>query len=381
MFMLDRPLLPKYSKASLNSLSSGTSGISSISSGSTIASQNTVTTVICSVPPKPNGKTLSRASSAASLGRPYQTASDEPKSQRKARSAPDKNVQKLKEKSEKSKKKSASKNGRQWSADSGVETGYVSLEKIDGDVDTPYILPPRITTYAESECYLMNLPRCDQFATHLARNLKPLINELKFTSERQAKDLIKQFANKLHRLAQESVIAFPRSASTVNNSPRFQEFLRIAVENVVVGSVHDLVFPPICYLSRQEDRELLACTEYLHQKTDFSADQLGLTDDFCIPLPAAVVELSALDHHTTPLDRMTCIYDTVQQIGAHIRQAVLDTHADSDDVRIPDDLAYPNDREMVLLLATVIVQSRPKHLLSTLNYADLFAWAVPSDMM
>ena len=201
----------------------------------------------------------------------------------------------------------------------------------------------------------MNLPRCDQFATHLARNLKPLINELKFPkSEKQAKDVIKQFANKLHRLAQESVIAFPRSASTANNSPRFQEFLRIAVENVVVGSVHGLVFPPICHLSRAEDRELLSCIgkklnsflarkfkyllissliEYLHQKTDFSADQLGLPEDFCIPLPAAVVELAALDHHTTPLDRMTCIYDTVQQIGAHIRQAVLDTHADSDDIR------------------------------------------------
>ena len=388
MFTLDRPLLPKYSKASLNSLSSATSGISSISSNS-ISSQNTVTTVI-SVPPKPNGKTSSRASSAASLGRPYQTKVDEPTNQRKARSAPEKPPKKSKKKS---------KNGRQWSADSGVETGYVSMEKIDGDVDTPFILPPRITTYAESECYLMNLPRCDQFASHLARNLKPLISELKFSSERQAKELIKHFANKLHRLAQESVIAFPRSASTANNSPRFQEFLRIAVENVVVGSVHALVFPPICHLSRAEDRELLQCIEYLHQKTDFSADQLGLPEDFCIPLPAAVVELSALDHHTTPLDRMTCIYDTVQQIGAHIRQAVLDTHADSDDIRskylhltsfgmlkltfclVPDDLAYPNDREMVLLLATVIVQSRPKHLLSTLNYADIFAWAVPSDMM
>ena len=127
MFMLDRPLLPKYSKASLGSLSSATSGISSISSSS-IASQNTVTTVICSAPPKPNGKTLSRASSAASLGRPYQTTLDEPKNQRKARSAPDKNVAKSKEKT----KKKSSKNGRQWSADSGVETGYVSLEKLDG---------------------------------------------------------------------------------------------------------------------------------------------------------------------------------------------------------------------------------------------------------
>ena len=139
--------------------------------------------------------------------------------------------------------------GRQWSADSGIETGSRNLSATSGlnqteshgDIDTNFILPPRITTYAESECYLMNLPRCDQFATHLARNLKPLIAELQFKSGvKNAKNVISQFADKLHRLAQESVIAFPRSACTVNNSPRFQEFLRIAVENVVVGSVHEL---------------------------------------------------------------------------------------------------------------------------------------------
>ena len=54
--------------------------------------------------------------------------------------------------------------------------------------------------------------------------------------------------------------------------------------------------------------------------------------DFCIPLPAAVVELAALDQRSTPLDRMTCIYDTVHQVGVHIRQAVLDTHGDSNDI-------------------------------------------------
>ena len=29
---------------------------------------------------------------------------------------------------------------------------------------------------------------------------------------------------------------------------------------------------------------------------------------------------------------MTCIYDTVHQVGVHIRQAVLDTHGDSNDI-------------------------------------------------
>lgn len=220
MFVLDRPLVPKYSKNDLTSLSS--SGVSSAASSdlASLKSNSTVTTVI-NIPSKINGKTNSRTNSASSLGRPYQTKSDEPTAfRRKSRSAPEKKQSKLDSK-------------RQYSADSGISTTWNSVNNLDREVDTPFILPPRITTYAESECYLMNLPRCDQFATHLARNLKPLIGDLKFESvksEQKAKDIIKIFANKLHRLAQESVIAFPRSANTANNSPRFQEFLRIAIE-------------------------------------------------------------------------------------------------------------------------------------------------------
>ena len=82
---------------------------------------------------------------------------------------------------------------------------------------------------SRSECYLLNLPRCDQFATHLARNLRPLLEGLNF-KQNGLRQQLRTFAGKIHRLAQESVISFPRSASTVNNSPRFTEFLRIAVE-------------------------------------------------------------------------------------------------------------------------------------------------------
>ena len=75
----------------------------------------------------------------------------------------------------------------------------------------------------------MSLPRCDQFVTHLARNLRPVMEELRFTSK-GAKAQLHKFAPRLHRLSQELVIAFPRSASLMNNSPRFQEFLRLSVE-------------------------------------------------------------------------------------------------------------------------------------------------------
>ena len=94
---------------------------------------------------------------------------------------------------------------------------------------------------------------------------------------------------------------------------------------------------------------------------------------------------------------MTCIYDTVEQVRIHIRQAVLESRGEdicsnstSDykalkeneiDSDKDSDLYYPDDREMILLLASVIIQARPAHLLATLCYADTYAWTIPTDMM
>ena len=54
--------------------------------------------------------------------------------------------------------------------------------------------------------------------------------------------------------------------------------------------VHDRIFPVICHLSEAEDRDLCSSANYLHQSR-FSADQIGLQEDFCVPLYAATVEL------------------------------------------------------------------------------------------
>ena len=94
---------------------------------------------------------------------------------------------------------------------------------------------------------------------------------------------------------------------------------------------------------------------------------------------------------------MTCIYDTVEQVRVHVRQAVLESRGDeiftnpknesiadyNEKTRDEDTtkLYYPDDREMILLLASVIIQSRPAHLLATLCYADTYAWTIPTDMM
>ena len=95
---------------------------------------------------------------------------------------------------------------------------------------------------------------------------------------------------------------------------------------------------------------------------------------------------------------MTCIYDTVEQVRVHVRQAVLESRGEdvfcntsfktrsvntkeNEDAEDVTKLYYPDDRDMILLLASVIIQSRPAHLLATLCYADTYAWTIPTDMM
>ena len=55
---------------------------------------------------------------------------------------------------------------------------------------------------------------------------------------------------------------------------------------------------------------------------------------------------------------MTCIYDTVQQVGIHIRRAVMETHTDSDNI---DDLSYPDDRYIYIVCTSDFCRLQYRH--------------------
>ena len=74
-------------------------------------------------------------------------------------------------------------------------------------------------------------------------------------------------------------------------------FLRYSV---VMRFIHDRIFPVLCHVCKGEDRDLFLCANYLHQ-TGFSADQLGLPEDFCVPLTAAVSEYIGMPWMMRPL--------------------------------------------------------------------------------
>ena len=175
MFLLDRPLVPRYTKNSLGDITHSSSGVSSgISSLASSKCPSAVSTSKTTVS-RCNAKTQSRQSSASSVGRPYATTENinasrtsirpnsnitKSKSEqilnvnRKARSAPNQNNSKLPAKQLHGEK--TKRTPRQWSADSGVGTDCSNSVRAHSDCcsnifpcDEPFILPARITAYVE----------------------------------------------------------------------------------------------------------------------------------------------------------------------------------------------------------------------------------------
>ena len=119
-----------------------------------------------------------------------------------------------------------------------------------------------MTSFCESESFLVAQPGCTNFSLHLQRLLGPLAEELRsrlakergkteqiMESGKAAEDFemrekeVLQLSGRVRRLCQESVIAFPKSPGGISRSPRYQESIRIAVENAVlwmlqVASIH-----------------------------------------------------------------------------------------------------------------------------------------------
>ncbi len=187
MYVLDRPLIPKYTRAKLTSdtvsplsttTSRSSSGVSSQLNASgrsfnfsnddddfdhdnTLSGPTPRSTATASAAPAPSSTVTTRVLSSTSLqsGRPYSTTDGERRpsvasnaSRRAAvtASGPATSWAKKQLMMQKAKKKTKgtttasgeSANSRQWSADSGIE-------EVEDSMDAKFILPPRITTYVE----------------------------------------------------------------------------------------------------------------------------------------------------------------------------------------------------------------------------------------
>ena len=112
----------------------------------------------------------------------------------------------------------------------------------------------------------------------------------------------------------------------------------------------------------------------------FTPRLVGLRPDLLFPLPAALVELAALDMRTTPLDRLTAVHDTLNQMETHVGLALRSVGGKQSANEYRSALAMPSAHEEVLLLLGVLVSARPSHLASSVAYMRHFAFGAPPHM-
>ena len=259
---------------------------------------------------------------------------------------------------------------RQISADSGIEADCeVSL----------FNIPARLTSYCESESWVVDQPHWRHFVTHLERTTEPVVRQIQAlaASQTSSEDDILGLVGRIKLLCQDSLISFPKSASSVGRSPRYQEMLKVSVENVVLKFLHPVLWPLVQRLHKEQDRSLHRHLTLLWRRR-FSVSELGVSEEWEIPLPAAVVELAALDMRSTPLDRLSALQDSLDQVSAHLREAMLETEAHSGGGLV---LRYPAPQDEAALLAGVLVAARPLHLSSTLFYIKHFTFSSHPDMI
>ncbi|KAI8502780.1 hypothetical protein Bbelb_194820 [Branchiostoma belcheri] len=143
-----------------------------------------------------------------------------------------------------------------------------------------------------------------------------------------------------------------------------------AVESYVVGSVHTKMWQAVCQQCKKEESLLQKKLEELRGVT---AEQLGVKEAFCCPLPGAVVELATLDGLKTPLEKLSCLKRTLdsvnEEVNAHLRENQDPTS---------DDLPCLVSDDLILLLVPVLVQARCLHLPSNVFYIENLQWSLSS---
>ena len=255
---------------------------------------------------------------------------------------------------------------RQVSADSGIE------QDVENNL---YDLPPRMTSYEESESFLLDQVYSDHFLTHLRRLVGPVFTKLNDLEQSKANDISREDLLKLvpevRKVIDDSLISFPKSGCS-GRSPRHQEMLRLSVENVALQCLHQGLWSAVQAVYRAEDRashaHLAACWG-----RGLSVEHLGLDPDtWSVPFSPALVELAGLDMRSTPLDKLTAIQDCVDQLR---------TQAGEITIVLEDLDQHTHNETDVVILASLLVQARPLYINSTIFYIEHFGFSKHQDLM
>ena len=255
---------------------------------------------------------------------------------------------------------------RQVSADSGIE------QDVENNL---YDLPPRMTSYEESESFLLDQVYSDHFLTHLRRLVGPVLMKLNTLEQSKTNNISREdlllLVPEVGKVIHDSLISFPKSRCG-GRSPRHQEMLSLSVENVALQCVHQELWLVVQTVLRAEDRRSHAHLATCWRR-GLSVEHMGLDPDtWAVPFSPALVELAALDMRSTPLDKLTTIQDCLDQLRTQAGEISL----------VLEDLERDTHKEKdVAILASLLVQARPLHIYSTIFYIEHFVFSKHPDLM
>ncbi|XP_023231001.1 ankyrin repeat domain-containing protein 27-like [Centruroides sculpturatus] len=266
-----------------------------------------------------------------------------------------------------------------------IDLGLVSVELreykrfrillIDKPLDPRYCKKNKSTVdFASQNNFISD---CKKFLQSFPQHTEPMI---KLDKELQ------QFINNymilpeyLHNtsLKLQEIIKWGFQLFTSVHTPVLQdnEFLSIeinsAIENYVLEAVHHKLFPIIKQKCSLEDRLLSTKLQQLYS-SNLSADQLGVKPEFCCQTPNALVELANLNAKNNPAQKLRCLKSTLEMLTEDVKNSVAPLPGFSDIPCLTSD-------DLIPILVTVLVQSRPQYLESNLYYIQNFSWQLSAN--
>lgn len=144
-----------------------------------------------------------------------------------------------------------------------------------------------------------------------------------------------------------------------------------AIESYVLETVHQKVFPVIKQKCAMEDHLLSNKLQQLYS-SHLSADQLGVKPEFCCQTPNALVELANLNAKNSPALKLNCLKSTLEMLTEDVKNTVAPLPGFNDIPCLTSD-------DLIPILVTVLVQSRPQYLESNLYYIQNFSWQLSAN--
>ncbi|XP_070572550.1 ankyrin repeat domain-containing protein 27-like [Ptychodera flava] len=155
----------------------------------------------------------------------------------------------------------------------------------------------------------------------------------------------------------------------MNSDRRIVDLITNGVESYVMGSVHGKVFQAVCQKCAKDDEIICQKVKEFH---GIRGEEFGVKPEFCCPLPASIVELANLDGLTTPLEKVSCLKATLDNISEEVNDSLRSNSMPG------DELPCLTSDDLISILITLLIQAKSRHLASNLYYMEHFHWSTSS---